>query len=123
MLNLYKEPWAVKKIVFSVAVSLLVFVLLPVLVIAVPTPIKPGLESTPQPIGLFEISILKDGQWQQAGILAYSKFLREETIDLGQIISDKEKIHFRLTQKSGGAAHIDAVSVGGTPPSDVNGSD
>ena len=97
-----------KKIVFSVAVSLLFFVLLPVWVIAGPTPIKSGLESTPQPIGLFEISILKDGQWQHAGILAYSKFLREETIDLGQFFPENGEIRLKLTQQGGGAAFLGA---------------
>jgi hypothetical protein len=112
----------VKKIIFSMAVSLLLFVLLPAFVIAGPTPTKLVLENAQQLIGLYEISVFKNGQWQQVGSLEYSKFLREKKIDLGQFFPSEKNIKLKLIQKGGGAAHIDAVFLGGVPPSNITGS-
>ena len=79
-------------------------------------------EKIQKPIGGYEIFVFKNGQWKQAGILEYGKFLREKKIDLGQFLPAKEKIQIRLVQKGGGAAHIDAARLGNLAPSGLNGS-
>ena len=110
-----------KKIIFSMAVSLLLFVLLPAFVIAGPTPTKLVPENAQQSIGLYEISVFKNGQWQQVGSLEYSKFLREKKIDLGQFFPSEKKIKLKLIQKGGGAAHIDAATLNGSAPVSIRG--
>ena len=112
-----------KKIVFSVAVSLGLFVFLTLLGIAAPPPTQSSFEIMQQPIGRYEISVLKNGRWRQAGILRFNKFLQEKEIDLDRFLPEKGEIRLRLIQEGGGAAHIDAVSCGGARPSAVNGSD
>jgi alpha-tubulin suppressor-like RCC1 family protein len=91
------------------------------LVIAGPTPIKPGPDKAPQSNGIFEISILKNGQWKQVGDLRFNKYLREQKVDLRQYNLSGGKIRLRLTQKGGGAAHLDSVLLGNVPPAELTG--
>jgi hypothetical protein len=113
----------VKKIAFSMAVSLMLFVLLPTLAESRSASTEVNIGDIQPPVGIYEISVFKKGQWQRVGILRFNKYLREQKIDLGQYYPSDGKIRLRLTQKGGGAAHVDSVSVGGTPPSDINCSD
>ena len=63
-----------KKIVFSVAVSLGLIVFLTSVEGATPPSTQSSLDQMQKVIGRYEISVLKDGQWKQAGILNYNKF-------------------------------------------------
>jgi len=113
----------VKKIVCSMAISLLLFILLPAPAITSPAPAQSGQENAQQALGLYEVSVFKNGQWQQVGALKYNKYLREKQIDLSRLLPAGNSARIKLTQQGGGAAHIDAVSLGGVPPVDAAGSD
>ena len=75
-----------KKIVFSMAVSLLVLILLPASVIASPSPADPWPEKKQLAIGFYEVSVFKNGRWQHAGSLTYEKHLRKKQIDLSRLL-------------------------------------
>jgi|GEM_PF-1360617 len=68
------------------------------------------------PNGFFEVQIRRGDNWQDAGTLAYDQFFREQRIELAPFLSEQETVRIRLIQKCGGAAHIDSVSLGGSPP-------
>lgn len=65
---------------------------------------------------------LKDGsQWVDAGSIAMDKYLREGSIDLGDIKPDSEGlVNIRLLQEGGGAAYLDSALLQGTPPAGIN---
>ena len=105
-----------KKTVFSVAVSLLLFVLLPALIVAATAPDQSGIVNKKQSNGLYEISVFNIDQWQQVGILEYNKFIREKEIDLGRYSPPEGLMRLRLVQRGGGAAHIDAIQLGDKLP-------
>jgi hypothetical protein len=111
----------VKKILFSMAVSLLLFISLTAPAIANPTPVPSGLENAQSAMGLYEISVFKDGQWHSAGSLAYDKHLREKQLDLRHFVPTGKNIKIRLIQKGGGAAHIDAATLKDLAPVSVSG--
>ena len=110
-----------KKIVFSMAVSLLLVFLASSPVLASPVLDQSGRENLQQELGLYEVSVFKNGHWQQVGSLEYSKFLQEKKIDLGPFVPANKSIKIRLTQKGGGAAHIDAATLKGLAPISVSG--
>jgi hypothetical protein len=75
-----------------------------------------------KPQGKYVIHVLNGGKWEEAGGLTYDRFLRERELDLSKLPRSSGEIKVKLIQKGGGAAHIDAVSLGGMPPSKVTGS-
>ena len=91
-----------KKIAFSMAVSLLFILLVSAPVLASPAPVGPGPEKAPLAIGRYEISVFKNGRWQDAGTLTYDKHLREKQID-----SDDRKGRVADNEQVGGAREAD----------------
>ena len=71
------------------------------------------------PNGAYVIQIFKDDTWQDAGSLSFDKYLLEKEFDLGKVATNTEPLKIRLTEKGGGAAHIDSVFFGGMPPIEV----
>ena len=71
--------------------------------------------------GEFEIYVLSQDEWQQAGKIAFDKFFRERELDLSGFLPDNRGTKVKVIQKGGGAAHIDSVLLGGTPPVAVEG--
>lgn len=78
----------------------------------------PGME---RPNGEMVIYFLEGEQWVEAGSLPFDKYLRERTKDLGGVLPASGPVKIRLAQRGGGAAHLDSVFLGGTPPLKVNG--
>ncbi len=76
-----------------------------------------------KPNGEYVISVWKDGRWQEAGRLAYDKFLREQELDLSSYLMETDSAKVKITEHGQGAAHIDAVLLGGQPPAAVEGHD
>jgi len=73
------------------------------------------------PNGEYEIYVLTEGKWQQAGKIAFDKFFRERELDLSSYLTDSKEVKVKLVQKGGGAAHIDSVLLGGISPVAVEG--
>ena len=76
-----------------------------------------------KPEGEYEIYVLKGREWTKTGSLAFDRFFRELEIDLAPHPKVEGETRIRLVQKGGGAAHIDAVFLGGIPPQTVEGSE
>ena len=74
-----------------------------------------------QPNGAFSVYVFRDADWQKVGDLTFDRFFRERKIDLSSYISGTETVKLRLSQKGGGAAHIDAIFLGGISPTGVKG--
>jgi hypothetical protein len=74
-----------------------------------------------QPSGEYSVYVLKNNKWENAGILTCDRFLRDQSMDLSPFLSAKEPVKIRLVEKGGGAAHIDAVLLGGVPPAKITG--
>lgn len=70
--------------------------------------------------GKYVISVLKDGQWQEAGRLGFDMFLKEKTLDLSSILPESSYATVRIVQEGGEAAHLDSVFLGGEAPQSVN---
>jgi YD repeat-containing protein len=73
------------------------------------------------PNGDFTVSVLVGGGWREAGKLSFDKFVREGKLDLAPLIPAGGPVRVRLVQRGGGAAHLDALLLGGKPPKEVNG--
>src|SRR4030042_4710331 len=73
------------------------------------------------PNGEYEIYVFTEGKWQQTGKITFDKFFRERELDLSGFLSDSREVRVKVIQKGGGAAHIDSVFLGGTPPVEVEG--
>ena len=106
----------------------LVWLLLPLSASAAPGitqlhPIEIGSISKAVPNGAYEISVLKDGEWHKAGSLSFDRFFREQRLDLSRLIPPDKTVRIKIRQKGGGAAHIDAVLLGGQKPQRILGSD
>ena len=71
--------------------------------------------------GEYDLTVLKDGKWQAAGVLKCDQYFREQKVDLSRYLPKSGEIRVRLVQKDGNAAHIDSVFLGGMPPSEVKG--
>ena len=71
--------------------------------------------------GEFQISVLIDGKWQEAGKLTFDRYFRKKNVDLGGLAAGAKEIKIKLIQKGGGAAHIDAALLGVAPPILVDG--
>jgi hypothetical protein len=76
-----------------------------------------------KPNGEYVISVWKDGRWQEAGRLAYDRFLREREIDLSPYLAGTDAPKIKITEQGPGAAHIDSVLLGGRPPEAAQGRD
>ena len=84
--------------------------------------ISMGSQHSAMPEGEFLISVQRDGEWREAGKLTFNRFPSERSIDLAKFLSTGDSPKIRLTQKGGGTAHIDAVSLDGRAPQSVEGS-
>ena len=67
-------------------------------------------------VGEYKIQVFDGGSWVAAGTLRYSQFFREQSLDLAALLAGKKSARVRLSQKGGGAAHIDAIMLGGQSP-------
>ncbi len=76
-----------------------------------------------KPNGEYVISVWKDGRWQEAGRLAYDKFLREREFDLSPYLAGIDAPKIKITERGPGAAHVDSVLLGGRPPEAAEGHD
>ncbi|MGB9005155.1 MAG: hypothetical protein WCB96_05465, partial [Candidatus Aminicenantales bacterium] len=76
-----------------------------------------------KPNGEYVISVWKDGRWQEAGRLAYDKFLRDRELDLSPYLAGTDAPKIKITEQGPGAAHIDSVLLGGRPPEAAEGPD
>jgi len=76
-----------------------------------------------KPNGEYVIGVWKDGRWQEAGRLAYDKFLREQEFDLSPYLAGTDAPKIQITEQGPGAAHIDSVLLGGRPPEATKGPD
>ena len=70
----------------------------------------------PRAIGEFAVFVEDGNGWREIGRLPYNRFVRERVIDLSRILKGKTSVKVRLVQRGGGAAHVDAVSLGNVPP-------
>jgi hypothetical protein len=73
------------------------------------------------PNGEYEIYVFAQDKWQQAGKIPCDKFFRERELDLSSFLSSNREVRVKVVQKGGGAAHIDSVLLGETPPVAVEG--
>ena len=76
-----------------------------------------------QPSGEYVIEVRDKDSWHKAGTVFCDRFYREQEVDIGRYASKGKEIIIRITQKGGGAAHIDAALLGNTPPTSVTGAD
>jgi hypothetical protein len=88
---------------------------------AASTPASPTFVTPFLPQGGFAVQALVDGAWQRAGDLSCDRFIRERTLVLPVGASREGQVRVRLVEHGGGAAHIDAVALGDTPPMRVAG--
>lgn len=75
------------------------------------------------PNGEYVISVMRDGEWVEAGSAGFNKFPGERQLYLGKLVSGEETVRVRIAQSGGGAAYIDSVFLNGQAPTAVNGSD
>jgi len=113
-----------RKIVFSMALAALLCFLVPAYTATTKTTVNK--KDVPRPIssvGFYDVLVLKDGHWRQAGILRYDHYLRTRQLDLSPLLmaESSANIKVRLFQNGGGAAHIDTVQLGGQAPSEATG--
>ncbi len=73
--------------------------------------------------GKYVVSVLRGGQWQEAGRLGYDMFLKEKTLDLSGFLQNQKEAVVRIKQEGGEAAHLDSVFLGGEAPQSVNWND
>ena len=76
-----------------------------------------------QPSGEYVIEVRDKDTWHTAGAVFCDRFYREQEVDIGGYASKGKEITIRITQKGGGAAHIDAALLGNIPPTSVTGAD
>jgi hypothetical protein len=76
----------VKKITFSLAVSLLLLILSQTAsALGGTKPEKLMPDHRQEPTGHYEVLVFNENQWHPAGVLEYTKFLQEKQIDLPQL--------------------------------------
>ena len=73
------------------------------------------------PAGEYRVLVFDGNEWITAGTLRYNQFFREQSLDLTPYLAGEKSARVRLRQKGGGAAHIDAVILGGQSPSVMTG--
>lgn len=76
-----------------------------------------------QPNGEYAVYVWKGGTWKNAGSIHCDRFLRKQTLNLSEFVAAGLPARVRIAERGGGAAHIDAVSLGGLAPENIKGSD
>ncbi len=94
--------------------------------IAFAIPVKTTIAPMPQVAevvnGSYEIAVKTTEGWQALGSPGFGKWPSNKTFELGTLPVTKDgQIVIRLTQRGGGAAHIDTVRLGGSAPLSVAG--
>ncbi len=74
-----------------------------------------------RPNGEYIIEVFKDGGWHKAGSLAFDRVFRERKMDLRPFLPEGRTIRVRITQKGGGAAHIDSIFLASLGPEKISG--
>ena len=75
------------------------------------------------PAGEYQVLIEKAGAWQPIASLSFGQRFTTRTLDLSDRCDKAQPARIRLVQKGGGAAHVDAVLLGGAPPQKVDSQD
>ncbi len=73
--------------------------------------------------GEFIVYIVKDNSYKEAGKLSFNKYFTQKDLDLSKYVKQGELVNIILSQKGGGASHIDSISLGGKPPVKINGNE
>ncbi len=73
------------------------------------------------PQGGFEVQALVGGFWQTVGDVPCDRYVRERAVALPAAALAEPRVRVRLVQHGGGAAQIDRVVLGETPPARVAG--
>ncbi len=73
------------------------------------------------PNGEYTVQVHRNGSWARAGSISCDRFFRTQQIDLPLHSLKNEPLRIRIVQSGGGAAHLDAVLLGGWPPVRVDG--
>jgi hypothetical protein len=71
--------------------------------------------------GDYVVFVQTNGMWREAGSISCDKFFREHALNVNGLLPNSGDICVRILQRGGGAAHIDSVLLGSTPPSAVHG--
>jgi parallel beta-helix repeat protein len=106
-----------RKNIFGLLAGFLTVFLFSAFAAATPHKTRPQIRTN----GEYVIYVYKDGQWDRAGALTFDRFYRQKQIDLARYLSSDDAGKIRLVQTGGGAAHLDAVLLGGIPPKQVKG--
>ncbi len=104
-------------------VFLLVVLLIPAYATAhtaIPYDLPPPGKSVAQ--GEYIVSVWKDHGWVEAGRLPFDPWYRTRELDLAAFSPLGTPAQIRIEQRGGGAAHVDAIILGGVAPSKVTGS-
>jgi len=80
------------------------------------TPLMPTFMTPFLPQGGFGVQAMVDGVWQRVGDLSCDRYVRERTLVLPAGALGARHVRVRLVEHGGGAAHIDSVVLGNTPP-------
>jgi hypothetical protein len=112
--------------IFLIPIVFLLVVLFPLSSMAKPEVTQvPGLGlgsvEKMKPNGEYHIYTWEDGTWQKTGSLLFDRFFREQELDLSPFVNGEGQVRIRLVQQGGGAAHIDAVFLGGKPARKLKG--
>ena len=73
--------------------------------------------------GEYVISVFAADGWIEAGRLGYDRFFREKQLDLERYRSANTPLKLQIEKRAGGAAHIDSIMIGNTPPRTATGTD
>ena len=98
---------------FRLAAVFLVLWIYPSLVCATPPEIK---LSGRLAAGEYSLQVQTADVWQSVAVLEFDHRFTTRRVDLTAYIQKDQPARVRLVQKGGGAAHIDAVLMGDTPP-------
>ena len=69
--------------------------------------------------GKFIVEVFHENSWQKAGEIEYGKFFLGRALDLSRFVTDGQSALVRLTKQGGGLAHLEALLLGGAPPSEA----
>ncbi len=69
--------------------------------------------------GVYKVDLLSNGQWQEVGEIGCDRFLRSHRLSLPAVLEGP--VRLRLKKEGGGPGHLDAVSLGGLHPIEVQG--
>ncbi len=109
-------------IAFSCLVIVLILSVSIAFAIQVKTTMAPRPQVEEEVNGSYEIAVKTPEGWQMLGSPGFGKWPSNKVFELGQLpVTKNGQVVIRLTQRGGGAAHIDAVKLGGSPPISVTG--